>query len=142
MNWGYKILFVYIFFIGGILFMVYKSTTQKMDLVTTDYYAKELKYQDKIDEGNRVNALSEKIRYHVKENEIVIFFPKDFSGKKITGTVNLYYPSDQNKDINQNFSIQDAALIIKNINKGQQELHINWQADGITYYFENKIFIQ
>jgi hypothetical protein len=61
MNWGYKILFVYAIFITGILFMVFKSATQKMDLVTPDYYAKELKYQEKIDESNRVNALSEEL---------------------------------------------------------------------------------
>ena len=49
MNWGYKILFVYIAFIAGILLMVFKSSTQKRDLVTADYYAKELKYQERID---------------------------------------------------------------------------------------------
>jgi nitrogen fixation protein FixH len=142
MNWGYKILFVYIIFIAGILFMVLKSSTQKMDLVTTDYYAKELKYQEKIDEGNRLGALSEEVRYQIKDKEIAIYFPKDFSGKKITGTANLYCPSDEQKDIAKKFLLQDEALIIPIVNKGQFELHINWQADGITYYFEKKIFIQ
>lgn len=142
MNWGYKILFVYAIFITGILFMVFKSSTQKMDLVTTDYYAKELKYQEKIDESNRAKALSEELQYQIKDNTIIINFPKDFSAKKITGTVNLYCPSDEVKDITQNFSLQDTALIIKTANKGQHELHINWQADGVTYYFEKKIFIQ
>jgi hypothetical protein len=142
MNWGYKILFVYVIFIAGILFMVFKSSTQKMDLVTTDYYAKELKYQEKIDESNRANALSEELQYQIKDNAITINFPKDFSAKKITGTVNLYCPWDETKDITQNFSLQDAALIIKTVNKGQHELHISWQAAGVTYYFEKKIFIQ
>ena len=58
MNWGYKILFVYIAFVAGILAMVFGSSSQKVDLVTPDYYAKELKYQDKIDELGRVAALS------------------------------------------------------------------------------------
>jgi hypothetical protein len=142
MNWGYKILFVYTIFITGILFMVFKSSTQKMDLVTTDYYAKELKYQEKINESNRVNALSEELQYQIEDNAITINFPKDFSAKKITGTVNLYCPSDETKDITQNFSLQDTALIIKTVNKGQHELHISWQAAGVTYYFEKKIFIQ
>ena len=142
MNWGCKILFVYAIFIAGILFMVFKSSTQKMDLVTTDYYAKELKYQEKIDEGNRVGALSEEVRYQIKDKEIAIYFPKDFSGKKITGTANLYCPSDEQKDIAQNFLLLDEALIIPTVNKGQFELHINWQVNGITYYFEKKIFIQ
>jgi hypothetical protein len=142
MNWGYKIIFVYAIFITGILFMVFTSSSQKMDLVTTDYYAKELKYQEKIDKASRVNALSEELQYQIKDNTITINFPKDFLAKKLTGTVNLYCPADEDKDITQNFSLQDTALIIKTTNKGQYELHINWQADGITYYFEKKIFIQ
>ena len=45
MNWGYKILTVYIIFIAGILFLVFKSSNQNQDLVTKDYYEQELKYQ-------------------------------------------------------------------------------------------------
>lgn len=143
MNWGYKILFVYGVFVLGILFMVFKSSSQKMDLVTTDYYAKELKYQEKIDEMNRVSTLTEELKYELKDNQIVLYFPKDFSGKKITGTAELYCPSNEDKDVKQNFSVQDTPLIIaiKPGNKGQHELHITWLVDGTSYYFEKKIFI-
>jgi hypothetical protein len=142
MNWGYKILFVFVIFIAGILFMVFTSSTQKMDLVTTDYYARELKYQEKIDEASRVNALSEEIRYQINDKAIAIYFPKDFSGKKISGRANLYCPSDEQKDRVQNFLVQDEELIIPTVNKGQFELHISWQVNGINYYFEKKIFIE
>ena len=143
MNWGYKILIVYGVFVAGILFMVFKSANQKMDLVTTDYYAKELKYQDNIDATTNANALSEDIRYEIKDNQMVLHFPKDFFRKKIIGNAVLYCPSDEDKDIKQDFSLQDAPLILQltNRSKGQYELHISWQADGITYYFEQKIFI-
>jgi hypothetical protein len=58
MNWGYKILFVYLAFVAGILLMVFKSSIQKRDLVTPDYYAKELKYQQRIDAVKKTQALS------------------------------------------------------------------------------------
>ena len=143
MSWGYKILIVYAAFVVGILFLVFKSSSQKMDLVTTDYYAKELKYQEKIDETNRVNALSASIAYEVKNNELIILFPKDFIGKKLEGEAILYCPSDENKDVKQNFTIQDAPLIVSipSINKTEYELHLSWQADGMSYYFEKKIII-
>jgi hypothetical protein len=32
-------------------------------------------------------------------------------------------------------------IIIPKKNKGLHELHITWQADGLTYYFEKKIII-
>jgi hypothetical protein len=143
MNWGYKILLVYGIFVAGILFMVVKSSSQKMDLVTTDYYAKELKYQEKIDELGRTNALSEPLRYDVKDNLVQIHFPKDFAGKKITGTAELYCPSNEDRDVKTAFAIQDTVLemVIPAVTRGQYELHITWQVDGVSYYFEQKLFL-
>ena len=143
MNWGTKILIVYVVFISGILFMVFKSSTQKTDLVTTDYYAKELKYQDKINEMNRVQALSAPVEFVIKDNALIIQFPKYFAGKRLTGEAVLYCPSDENKDLKNNFSVQDkpVKIIIPATNKGLHELHLSWQDGGINYYFEKKIFI-
>jgi hypothetical protein len=143
MNWGYKILIVYGVFVAGIMFMVFRSANQKMDLVTTDYYAKELKYQDDINATENANALSENVRYEIKGNQVLLHFPKDLSGKTITGNAVLYCPSDENKDIKQDFSLQDAPLVLQLTarSKGQFELHITWQAGGVSYYFEQKIFI-
>ena len=143
MNWGTKIFIVFVVFISGILLMVFKSSTQKIDLVTTDYYAKELKYQQKIDEMNRVEALSAPVEYVIKDNILFIHFPKDFAGKKLIGEVVLYCPSDEKKDIKKNFSVQDESLqmLIPATVSGLFELHLSWQDAGVTYYFEKKIFI-
>ncbi|MEO8862477.1 MAG: FixH family protein [Ginsengibacter sp.] len=144
MNWGYKILVVYVVFVVGIVFLVVKASSQKMDLVTTDYYDKELKYQEKIDAMNRVTGLSADVQYEIIRNKLSIVFPKDFAGKKIEGEVALYCPSDEDKDIRHNFSIKDAPLIVSmNANtKGNYELQLTWQADGKSYYFEKKLLIK
>jgi len=136
MNWGIKILIVYVVFISGILLMVFRSSSQ-------DYYAKELKYQDKIDEMNRVSALSAPVAYAIKDNTIIIHFPKDFAGKVLVGEAVLYCPSDENKDIKKSFSVQDESLqlILPAANKGLYELHVSWKDGGVAYYFEKKIFI-
>ena len=143
MNWGYKILLVYAVFVMGIMFLVFKSSREKVDLVTTDYYAKELKYQQKIDAMNRVSLLSDTVKYEMHEGKLTVVFPKDFAGKKITGDVVLYCPSDEDKDITQNFSIQDTPIFvpIHVVNKKEFELQLNWQADGTSYYFQKKLLI-
>lgn len=97
MNWGYKILSFYALFVFGILFMVFKSSSQNTDLVTTDYYAKELKYQDKIDEQNRVSALTTPINYKLSNDSLIITFPNDFVGKLLTGNVVLYCVSNEKR---------------------------------------------
>ena len=143
MNWGTKILLLYVAFIIGILFMVFKSSNQNTDLVTPDYYASELTYQEKIDEIKRVAALSMPVEYVIKDNELLIKFPKDFAGKKLVGELVLYCPSDKNKDLKKTFSIQDDTLKlnIPPANKGLFELHLSWQDGTVTYYFEKKIVI-
>jgi len=143
MNWGYKILTVYIIFIAGIGFLVFKSSSQKMDLVTPDYYEKELKYQTTIDESNRAKALSEAVKFVVKDRQLLLYFPKDFAGKKIIGSAILYFPADKDKDSKVNFNTlySPQALVIPTTNKGLHNLQLNWQVDGITYYFEQRIVL-
>ena len=141
MNWGYKILFVYIAFVGGILLMVIKSSTQKKDLVIADYYAMELKYQERIDAEKRTQALSAPPKYELINQQLVISFPKEFTGKSIAGTLLLYCPSDNNKDVEQKFSTTAGTFImpLPVKNKGLHEVQISWQSDGISYYFQNKL---
>ena len=141
MNWGYKILFVYLAFVAGILLMVFKSSVQKRDLVTPDYYAKELKYQQRIDAVKKTQALSAPVKYELINQQMLISFPKEFTGKSITGSILLYCPSDNNKDIEQPFSVSTNAYTMQlPVNKkGLYEVQISWQADGISYYFENKL---
>ncbi len=143
MNWGKKILLIYLVFVTGIVFMVFKSSSQKIDLVTTDYYAKELVYQNKIDEMKRVDALSSPIEYLLYGNTITVNFPKDFIGKKLEGELFIYCPSDESKDVKKNFSLLDKPLqvTLPNASKGFYELHLSWHSNGVTYYFEKKIFI-
>ncbi len=143
MNWGYKILIVYIVFVAATLFLVFKASSQKDDLVTEDYYGQELKYQQRIDETERTNGLSAALQCEYKVGRLVVRFPKDFSGKTISGNVILYCPADEGKDISRDFTVKDNALEVNiPVNyKGAFELHINWQSDGKQYYYGKKIFI-
>ena len=144
MNWGYKILLVYIIFVAGIGVLIYKSTGINTDLVTTDYYEKELKYQQKIDEMKRTNALSSTLQCKVDNNQIVILFPEEMKGKETTANILLYCPSDKKKDISLDSRTSDGSIKmpINPQNKGAHELKVSWQTNGLSYYSEEKLFIQ
>ena len=143
MNWGKKILIVYIAFVAGIVFMVIKSSIQNTDLVTADYYDKELKYQEKIDEIKRSEALSAPVAYTIDNKGLTISFPKDFTGRQLVGEVVLYCPADEKKDVRKDFTVLDepVQVAIPAGRKGLYELHINWKDGGVSYYVEQKIFI-
>lgn len=143
MNWGYKIVAVYVMFVAGMVYLAYKSSTQNTDLVTEDYYAKELIYQQRIDQSKRTSALSAPVEINWANNELVIRFPKDFASKKISGDATLYCPSDEKKDMNQQFALSDGVVSMK-VPANYHGLHyvkLYWKADGIDYYYEKQIFI-
>lgn len=143
MSWGYKIMIVYVAFAVGITAMVIKSSSQKMDLVTEDYYAKELKYQDNINANKRTEALSAKVKYKVANGQLVISLPNEFASKEIAGTLLLYCPSDDGKDIKKDFTTNNktvTTLLPANI-KGAYQIQLSWVAEGNAYYFEEKIFL-
>ena len=144
MNWGYKILFVYLFFIAGIIFLVYKSSSQKVDLVTENYYQQELKYEQKIDEAERAQSLSSPLRYEVNKNEIVIFFPDEMKDKKITAQTLLYHPADERKDSVYTLETNSGKLtmVLPQTDKGLYELKMDWKVDTTKYYSEHKVIIE
>jgi len=142
-NWGYGITGVYLVFVAGILYMVWRTTQEKVDLVTTDYYAQELKFQDKIDASKRTAALSTPLQYQMQGQTLTIRFPKEFEGKAISGDVLVYYLADSRKDVTVPVKTTDntmqIALDVKNT--GMHILQVNWKDGQTAYYFEGNLFI-
>jgi hypothetical protein len=143
-NWGYKILVVYLLFVAGILYMVIQASRQQVDLVTPDYYAQELKYQEKIDQSQRAADLSERVKFEIAGERVNLQFPPEFRDRKISGHILLYYPADVKKDVHADFSTTNAQsyLSLPVRNPGMHVLQVNWEADGVTYYIEEPIFIE
>jgi hypothetical protein len=143
MNWGYKIMLVYILFVVGILFLVFKTTKESNDLVTKDYYAKELKYQQVIDDAKRTSNLSSTPLINILNDSLEITFPKEFDNKLLKGTIDVYYAADEKKDFSTTIETTQSNFKIKipQKNKGLHEVHLKWQVEAINYYFEKKIFI-
>ena len=143
MNWGHKIIIVFAVFVAGMIFLVYKSSTQNIELVTQDYYGKELVYQQKIDEAKRTAMLSDTVVIKLVAQEIMISFPKDFKAQQITGEATLYVPANEKKDIQKQFSVTDGPVTIgvPGNYHGLTYIKINWSVDGVKYYYEHKIII-
>jgi nitrogen fixation protein FixH len=144
MNWGYKIMLVYALFIAGIMVLVFKSSSQKEDLVTQNYYEQELVYQQKIDQSKRAAALSTGIKYELGKGSMGITFPAEMKGKELKVSVLLYCPSDAGKDQQKSFNTREGfiSMPIPETASGMYELKIDWEADQATYYAEHKFFVQ
>ena len=143
MSWGYKITIVYLAFAAGIAAMVIKSYSQNIDLVTPDYYAQELKHQQKIDAVKRTNALPSKLSYEISKGKLGITLPAEFDSTETIASVLLYCPADKSKDIKKGFTTNNRKIVfdLPATAKGNYELQVNWVAKGSEYYFEEKLFL-
>jgi len=144
MNWGHKITVVFIIFVLGISYLVYRTSLETQDLVTTNYYEKELKYQDRIDAIELASNLSAPVTA-VSENGIVfINFPKEFNDKVVTSNIQLYCPFNAKNDEDFKLEIPNgtAAFKIKSSQEGIYTLKIEWSSEGKNYYSEKSIYIK
>lgn len=143
-NWGWRIVIFYSSFVVFMLFMVYLTTTQKIELVTNDYYAKELNHQQQIDKTNRANNLPEKLSWQVTDETVVLRFPLSLVPQGISASILFYRPSESAKDValectpdsNGIFSISKS-----NLHKGVYQIQVDWKAGEETYYSEGYINI-
>lgn len=144
MNWGKKIAILYIGFICMIGFLVYKSSAEKVDLVSPDYYAQELKFQDKINQMNNMNLISGQIEYQAKNNTITISYPKSWQEFPATGNIKFYRPSNSKLDFSTTLKINSSGVQqIQNaqFERGIYTMQISFTQQGKKYYKEQQIFM-
>lgn len=144
MNWGTRIVILYSTFVVGILFLVIKSTYQKWDLVTEDYYGEEIKYQQKIDEMSNVKALSEKPTIKVDNQKVVLAFPSSLAAKQPAGKINFYKAADKTQDFSVDIKLSPEGTQIVDVPKnyfGKYNAQLNWSAGDKKYYQDFYVYV-
>lgn len=144
MNWGTGLAIVLILFIGFIMFFVIKISTDKKydyDLVTEEYYKKELVFQKAMDDEENSNTLSGSILGEKTEAGWMLTFPENLDYSKITGTVLLYRPSNKKLDFQIPLQLSAKNLLIPDdrLVAGRWNTIIQWNYEGEDYLYKNEI---
>ncbi|TYB74465.1 FixH family protein [Bizionia saleffrena] len=140
-NWGTGIVVAMALFMGFILYLVITMSTHKkfsFDLVTEEYYAKEVVYQKEIDAETNTNDLEEKIIFEITDNGLKLVFPDTFEESKIKGNVFLYRPSNEQLDFNLPLLLENSNVFIpgKNLIDGRWNIIIDWEYDGTPFMYK------
>lgn len=143
-NWGTGIVLVMVGFISFILYFVITMSTDSAyshDLVTEEYYAKEMAYQDEIDAETNTNNLAERIISKKVEEGWLLTFPKELNPAKIKGNVFLYRPSNQLLDFDIPMELSSSDLLIpdKSLIDGRWNITIDWTYDGKSFMYKEEI---
>lgn len=143
MNWGKKITIVYLSFVALVVTLVVVSMRQKVDLVTPDYYAKELNYQSDINKMKNANTLSEKLQIKISDGYIVITFPPEHSNLELQGSVLMYKPSDNKSDktISLKTNNGEFSILTKDMTKGMYKVKVDWKTHNKEFQSENVIVL-
>lgn len=142
MNWGTKIAILYVSFATMIGFMVYKSATQTVDLVAPNYYEQELKYQDKIDGMNNLNADSKAILITQTADKISFNFDKNMGVPQ--GHILFFKPDNASSDFETEIKANEEGIQTidtKGLSKGSYLVKIDWKIGDKKFFKEERLSI-
>src|SRR5215831_167193 len=93
--WPYGIGLAFAIFGLGTASLVVMACSQKVDLVSSDYYEQELKFQGQIDRARRTGSLGVEacVAYDRLKKAITISLPARQVEPSLTGRIQLYRPS-------------------------------------------------
>lgn len=143
-NWGTGIVLAFIAFISFILYFVVRMSMDDQanhDLVTKEYYKRELAYQNEIDASENAAKMGAKLKVVKSEKGLTIFFPNQFEPNKIKGTVSLYRPSNKHLDIDFPISLSKTHLLIPDnrLVDGRWDISVKWEYKGNTFLHKEKL---
>ena len=145
MNWGHKLTVVIGIFILAMLSMVYLAFQQTNDMVDTNYYDKELKYQLKIDAAQNLNAASTEVLVTQFEKNVKILLPKNLTKNFANGKLEFLKSDDKKRDLNLSFQPDTAGQFIidgKRFVRGLYKVRVQWESEDKSYYREQDLMLE
>ena len=144
MNWGNKLVLVFVVFGGMISYMVYRCMKTPVDLVNKEYYRDELVYQHVIDGTRKANALSGQVRLQQGSGMISLQLPVEMKNTNVNGNILFYCPSDEAKDRHLLLQVDTSArqeISTRNFLPGKYTVKIQWESRGVQYFTEQPFII-
>lgn len=135
-HWGWRIGIIYTTFaLATTGFMIF-SFTQKVDLVSQQYYADELQQDSKMLAEKNAMSLPEELSLEQEGDILTIQFPNTPE----SGTIHLYRPSgsDLDKQLNIASGKVEQAYSIASLTSGLWIAKIEWKVGDTPYYAEQR----
>lgn len=142
--WPLGIVLTFVVFTGGCIAMIVIACTHKTDLITSDYYRDEIRFQSRLDQLNRTAQLGGRVDvdYDVGNKSINVTVPAPAG---VTGSIQLYRPSatglDQvvplQLDANGSQSLDAAHLL-----PGLWKVRVQWSSQNQEYFADKSIVVK
>ena len=139
--WLWGTIIIYCLFASSTLGFVFFASSQKVDLVSEDYYKQELQYQYHIETVKRTGVDEKKVKWKVETDGSSISFRLPASAQ---GTITFYRPSSSSLD--KSFMISPDVdgvqkIRLQGLASGLWKVKIAWKVESISYYDEMNVII-
>jgi hypothetical protein len=137
MHWGTKIAISLAIFITFIIILGFLMINSNKEGVETDYYEKDLRYEQEIQALRNAQNLSEKVIFEVSEGKLLIRYPKEIENYE--GKVLLLRPDDSRKDKTEPMRLDSEKkqiIDLSPLQKGLWKVQVSWKMQNKSYQTE------
>lgn len=141
LSWGWKISMLYTGFAVMIIVLVVASSRQKFDLVSADYYQKEIEYQKVIDAGHNQAALAGTITLHDDASAVYIDLPQEFKDQVASGDVHFYSAVNKDWDYTDKIKTSNGRITVPKdkLHQTRYSVRLSYTVNDKDYYFETEV---
>lgn len=145
--WPYGLIITFAVFISWLATFAVIAVSGRMDLERPDYYEQEIRYQEQIDRRERTAGMAGRmtVAYEPALARVVLQIPAEHAGRKASGTVKFYRPSDASLDRDVRLEVDATGrqqLDVAGLQSGLWKCRVTWQVDGEEYFFDNAIVMK
>jgi nitrogen fixation protein FixH len=135
-----------VLFFAGTVGLIVMACSQKVDLVSADYYEQELKFQGRIDRVERTQRTTTQaaVAYDLATHSITISLPAGQAEHEVSGRIELYRPSAAGLDravqlVPDANGVQrlDAAAMVP----GLWKVRVSWTVGNQDYFLDQKVVV-
>jgi hypothetical protein len=133
-------------FVAGTAALIVMACSQKVDLVSKDYYEQELRFQGQIDRAERTKRVAglASVAYDDARQCITISLPPGHGHGNVWGSVELYRPSAAGLDRTIKLDPDTSGvqrLDASALAPGLWKVRVSWTAEKENYYLEQKVVV-
>jgi len=144
--WPLGIILTFAIFITGTICLLVFACRQKSDLVSSDYYEQEIRFQQHLDQIDRASKLAgpPSVSYDLAADCIRIRLPLETSARKVTGRIHLYRPSAAGLDRQVPLTLDPDGLQLldaSGMRPGLWKVRIFWAVEARDYFVDQSIVI-
>ena len=144
--WPLGIIITFVLFFAGTVGLVVMACSQKVDLVSADYYEQELKFQGRIDrvERTRHAASQATVAYDAARQCITVSLPADQARHEVSGRIELYRPSAAGLD--RAVKLEPDANGVQRLDAagmapGLWKVRVSWTVENQDYFLDQKVVV-